>query len=103
MLEAFPGFELKTVANGEDGLSAIERFRPGVVLLDVDLGDGLGGFEVCRRINQLSDPPPVIFLTSRDRARDMKEGLDAGAAAYLTKPFSPIELIESLQSVGKAD
>jgi CheY-like chemotaxis protein len=91
------------VTTATDGASALERLaeaRPDVVVCDVMM-PGMDGLEVCRRIK--ADPAtaavPVVLLTARDRSEDRAEGEAAGCDAYLTKPFSPLHLIEVIGEV----
>lgn len=89
-------FEIHEAANGPDALRAARGLTPSLVLLDVMLPGGLDGFAVCEQIRQ--DPATrrtaVVMLTARARAEDRSRGLQAGADAYLVKPFSPRELLE---------
>jgi len=78
-------------ADGIEALAAARRERPGLVLLDVML-PGLDGFEVCRRLREVSDVP-ILLLTARSGDSDKVVGLDLGADDYLVKPFSPRELM----------
>jgi two-component system OmpR family response regulator len=97
----YNGFDVERVANGRDALSAIERQRPDLVVLDVMLPD-LDGFEVARRLRQVEGAGtrvPVIFLTARDTTQDKIEGLRLGSDDYVTKPFSIEELIERVKAV----
>ena len=68
------------------------------VLLDVDMPGRYNGLEVCRRITAEANGPVVIMVTGRSTPESRKEGLAAGASAYLTKPFSPLELLERLET-----
>ncbi len=91
------GIELVTATDGE---AALERFfdeTPDVVLLDVGL-PLLDGFEVLRRIRQVSDTP-VLMLTARGEELDKVRGLEIGADDYVTKPFSPLELLARIKAV----
>ena len=83
--------------NGEAGLQRLEERSPRVVLLDVGL-PGIDGMEVCRRIRAGSDVP-VIMLTARDSEIDKIVGLEIGADDYVTKPFSPRELVARVKAV----
>ena len=87
-------FEVRTVETGEDALAAVEEELPDVVVLDVMM-PGMDGLEVCTRLRAEPETKdvPVILLTARGDPEDRQRGLDAGADAYLTKPFSPLELI----------
>jgi DNA-binding response OmpR family regulator len=91
------GFRVYQAAAGEAGLAAFQRHRPRLVVLDVGLPD-LDGLEVCRRIRATSQTP-IIFLTARDGEIDRVLGLELGADDYLTKPFSPAELVARVKAV----
>ncbi len=91
------GFEA-TIAS--DGLAAVEKcteLRPDLVILDLNL-PGIDGLEVCRRI-QATRRIPVVMVTARDDETDMLVGLGVGADDYLTKPFSPRELVARVKAV----
>ena len=91
------GFRVVVAATGTDGLAAIQQHRPRLVVLDVGLPD-VDGLEVCRRIRARSGVP-VIFLTARDGEVDRVLGLELGGDDYLTKPFSPPELVARVKAV----
>ena len=91
------GFRVLKAGTGEDGLAAAKRERPRLVVLDVGL-PGIDGLEVCRRL-QADGNVPVIFLTARDGEIDRILGLEMGADDYLTKPFSPRELVARMKAV----
>ncbi len=91
------GFRLVHSPNGEQGLDAVKDRDPRVVLLDLGL-PGMDGVEVCRRIRAMSDVP-VIMLTARDSEVDKVVGLEIGADDYVTKPFSPRELVARVRAV----
>jgi DNA-binding response OmpR family regulator len=91
------GFRVLKAATGEGGLEAIRTHRPRLVVLDVGLPD-IDGLEVCRRLRQTSQIP-VIFLTARDGEVDRVLGLELGGDDYLTKPFSPAELVARVKAV----
>jgi CheY-like chemotaxis protein len=91
------------VVAAADGLSALDlvaRLRPDIVLLDVGLPD-ISGLEVCRRLR--CDPAtagvPIVMLTAAAQQDDVAQGLAAGAALYLTKPFSPVRLLSLVEQV----
>lgn len=95
------GFEVERVATGRAALSAIEKRRPDLVVLDVMLPD-LDGFDVTKRIRQnegAGQRIPVIFLTARDATADKVAGLRLGGDDYMTKPFSVEELVERVKAV----
>lgn len=88
------------VERAEDGPAALERFaafRPDLVVLDLML-PAMDGFEVCRRM-RVHGPVPVIMLTARGDEEDRILGLETGADDYVTKPFSPRELVLRVESV----
>jgi DNA-binding response OmpR family regulator len=91
------GFRVVKKATGEDGLAAIRDQQPRLVVLDVGLPD-VDGLEVCRRIRATS-ALPVIFLTARADEVDRILGLELGADDYLTKPFSPRELLARIRAL----
>ena len=91
------GFRVLKAATGEEGVRAVGDHRPRLVVLDVGLPD-IDGLEVCRRLRQTSSIP-VIFLTARDTEIDRVLGLELGADDYVTKPFSPTELVARVKAV----
>src|SRR5258708_1213979 len=91
------GFRVVKAATGEAGVRAVAEHRPRLVVLDVGLPD-VDGLEVCRRLRQTSTLP-VIFLTARDSEVDRVVGLELGADDYVTKPFSPPELVARVKAV----
>ncbi|HEX3454480.1 MAG TPA: response regulator transcription factor [Gaiellaceae bacterium] len=91
------GYRVLKAATGSAGLDAVRDQRPRLVVLDVGLPD-IDGLEVCKRIRQTSQVP-VIFLTARDGEVDRVLGLELGGDDYLTKPFSPAELVARVKAV----
>ena len=89
--------ELLEAATGEAALDRVERDHPDIVLLDIGLPD-IDGFEVLRQIRAFSDVP-IVMLTARDDAMDKVKGLELGADDYMTKPFSPKELVARVRAV----
>ena len=92
------GYGVQVERNGEAGLAAVRTHRPAAVILDVGL-PGLDGIEVCRRMRSAEDWTPVLFVTARDDEVDRIVGLELGADDYITKPFSPRELVARVTSV----
>jgi DNA-binding response OmpR family regulator len=85
-----------------DGRSAIDRATTGrfdVVLLDVALGAGPDGYDVCRTLRERRNVVPIIMLTALDSEADAVLGLEAGADDYVTKPFGPAELRSRIRAV----
>jgi DNA-binding response OmpR family regulator len=91
------GFAVRIAADGNAALAAIRRDRPDLVVLDLGL-PGLDGLDVTRAIRRDSSLP-VIMLTARDDELDKLLGLELGADDYLTKPFSPRELVARVRAV----
>lgn len=92
------GFQTESVGDGLKALEAVERIRPGLVVLDVML-PGLDGFEVCRRLRGAGNEVPIVMLTARDEDIDKILGLELGADDYLTKPFNPRELAARVKAI----
>jgi DNA-binding response OmpR family regulator len=92
------GFEVQLAADGEGGLAAVRNHRPDAVILDVGL-PGMDGTEVCRRLRADGDWTPVLFVTARDDEVDRVLGLELGADDYVTKPFSPREVVARVRAV----
>jgi DNA-binding response OmpR family regulator len=91
------GFRAVCEHTGEAGLKAVERHDPRVVVLDLSLPD-LDGLEVCRQL-RASRRVPILILTARDEEVDRIIGLELGADDYVTKPFSPRELVARVRAV----
>jgi DNA-binding response OmpR family regulator len=91
------GYRVFKAHTGDAGIQAMRDHRPRLVVLDVGLPD-LDGLEVCRRVRATSQVP-VIFLTARDGEVDRVLGLELGADDYVTKPFSPAELVARVKAV----
>ncbi len=91
------GFEVTVVGDGPSAVDTCAELRPDLVVLDIGL-PGFDGLEVCRRI-QVHRRVPVVMLTARDDETDMLVGLGVGADDYLTKPFSPRELVARVKAV----
>lgn len=91
------GFAVDVASDGPSGVEAVARIQPDLVVLDLML-PGLDGLEVCRRI-QRDSRVPVLMLTARDDEADVLVGLAVGADDYLTKPFSPRELVARARAI----
>lgn len=91
------GFRLVHAADGERGIEVVRDRSPRVVLLDLGL-PGIDGIDTCRRIRAFSDVP-IIMLTARDTEVDKIVGLEIGADDYVTKPFSPREVVARVRAV----
>jgi DNA-binding response OmpR family regulator len=91
------GYAVSEAADGEAAMSSIDTVRPDLVVLDVML-PGVDGLEVCRRVRAV-DNVPIIMLTALGSESDRVVGLELGADDYLTKPFSPRELVLRVASI----
>lgn len=91
------GYEVVKASNGEEALARVADEAPDLVLLDVMM-PRMNGRDVCRKIK--GDPEtaniPVIFLSARAQDLDVEAGLELGADAYVTKPFDPANLLETI-------
>lgn len=92
------GFRVIQAADGEAGLAAVDRERPRLAILDVGLPGAIDGLEVCRRL-RAKLTLPVLMLTARDGEIDRILGLELGADDYVTKPFSPRELVARVRAI----
>jgi two-component system alkaline phosphatase synthesis response regulator PhoP len=91
------GFSVVTAADGPKGLAAARRERPDLIVLDLML-PGIDGLDVCRELRRESNTP-IIMLTARVEESDKLVGLELGADDYITKPFSPRELVARVRTV----
>lgn len=87
------GYETQVARDGEEALTAVESFRPDLVLLDVNL-PCRDGFEVCQKLRADGwTELKIVMLTAKGRDIEIEKGLALGADAYVTKPFSTRELV----------
>lgn len=97
----FESFEIHEAASADEGLEMIRQLKPDLLLLDIMMPGQLDGIDLCRIVK--SDPslgrPQVVILTARTQAKDIETGMNAGADAYLLKPFSPLKLIETIDGL----
>jgi DNA-binding response OmpR family regulator len=92
------GFLVHQAADGETALRTIRERRPQLVVLDLGLPGAVDGLEVCRQVRASSDLP-IIMVTARDDEIDRVLGFELGADDYVTKPFSPRELVSRVKAV----
>ena len=94
------GFAVETASNGVEGLERTRALRPPIIFLDIMMPE-MDGYEVCRQIRQ--DPricrTYVIMLSAKGQQIDLERGLLGGADEYMTKPFSPREVVERVRDV----
>lgn len=94
------GFGYRSALDGRSALRSVDEQLPSMVILDLMLPD-MDGFEVCR---QLKSKPqtrgvPVLMLTALTQEDSRRKGLECGAAAYMTKPFDPDELMDAIRHI----
>jgi two-component system phosphate regulon response regulator PhoB len=94
------GFEVEDTPDGDEALMIARETPPDLILLDWMI-EGTSGIEVCRRLRRMSEAAnvPIIMLTARGEESDRIRGLDTGADDYMTKPFSPRELVARVKAV----
>ena len=91
------GLDTIEAEDGEGALAAVERHAPDLVVLDINM-PRMDGIEVCRRLRARSDLP-ILFLSSRDDEIDRVLGIELGADDYVTKPFSPREVVARVMAI----
>ena len=94
------GYAIRHTPNGEDAMILVRERLPDIILLDWMI-ENLSGIEVCRRLRRDNDTSniPIIMMSARGEEEDRVRGLDIGADDYVTKPFSPRELIARVNAV----
>jgi DNA-binding response OmpR family regulator len=92
------GYRVIQATTGEAGLAAIERERPRLAILDIGLPGNMDGMELCRAI-RAKGSLPIMMLTARDGEIDRVLGLEFGADDYVTKPFSPREIVARVKAI----
>lgn len=93
------GHEVEAVSTGAKGIDSALAHPPQAILLDLHLGGGLEGVEVCRKLRQAeaTRSVPIIIISALTDDASKQRALDAGATAYYTKPFSPTALLKELE------
>lgn len=96
----FAGHEVTTVTNGEEALAAACESMPDLILLNVGMPK-MNGYDACRalKMSSILKDIPVVFLSAKGQEAEIREGMEAGAEAYLLKPFAPDQLNERINSV----
>lgn len=92
------GYELIEAVNGIEGVAAAQRHRPDLIIMDIQLPE-IDGYEATRRIKAFPElrPIPIIAVTSFALSGDDSMAFEAGCAAYITKPFSPRQLLATIR------
>jgi CheY-like chemotaxis protein len=101
-LEDVAGFELVEAADGDEALALAREEAPAIVLLDIDM-PGIDGFEACRRLRaqpQTADATVVMLTAAADEEAE-RAAEEAGADLFITKPFSPLELLRLVDDLGQ--
>jgi DNA-binding response OmpR family regulator len=98
----FEGFSVTKASSGVEGLNIIENDHPDIIILDVRM-PGLDGFEVCQRLKKNDETRhiPVVMVSAYAQEADIQKGLDAGAAAYIKKPFDVLHVVETIRKILK--
>ena len=91
------GYEVETFSNGDDLFKRYTEKNADMIILDVIM-PGTDGVEICRQIRQIANVP-IIILSAKDSEEDRIKGISVGGDDYLTKPFSPIELVARVQAL----
>lgn len=101
----FAGHEITQAANGQEAVELVPKVMPDLIMMDVRMPK-LTGYEACRKLKEIDTVKhiPVVFLSAKGQDDGIATGLDAGAVAYILKPFAPDELTqrigEILQQIG---
>jgi DNA-binding response OmpR family regulator len=96
------GFQVAIVAGGDDALAKAREVDPDVILLDVMM-PGVTGWDVARRLKDdaVTNATPLVFLSGRTQEEDRRKGQELGVAAYVSKPFDPVELVDTIRRVAR--
>ncbi|HEY58022.1 MAG TPA: response regulator [Anaerolineae bacterium] len=96
----FAGHQVVATSNGEEAVEAVLRERPDLVIMDVRM-PRMTGYEASRRLKTMPETKdiPVVFLSAKGQEAEVREGYEAGAVAYILKPFSPDELIQQVAEI----
>ena len=96
----FAGHEVTTVTNGEEAVAAACESMPDLILLNVGMPK-MNGYDACRalKMSSILKDIPVVFLSAKGQEAEIREGMEAGAEAYLLKPFAPDQLNERINSI----
>ncbi len=94
-------YEICLAAEGREALAEVERQKPDLLLLDLCLDGDLDGLEICQALKTRygAEAPKVVLLTGNDQEGVREACFEAGACAFLTKPFSPLELIDQIETI----
>lgn len=98
----FAGHQVTQAANGAEAVELAPKVKPDLIMMDVRMPK-MTGYEACRQIKQIDDVKniPVIFLSAKGQDEEVQTGLEAGAVAYILKPFSPEDLTRQIGEILK--
>jgi DNA-binding response OmpR family regulator len=96
----FAGHTVILAANGAEAVELVEKSNPQLIMMDVRMPK-LTGYEACRQIKAMDgyESVPIIFLSAKGQDEEIQSGLDAGAVAYILKPFSPEDLTRRVNEI----
>ena len=100
----FAGHQITQAANGAQALELAQKVKPDLIMMDVRM-PRMTGYEACREMKKIDDIKhiPVIFLSAKGQDEEKQNGIDAGAIAYILKPFAPDELTRQIADILKAN
>ena len=98
----FAGHKITAAANGAEALELAPKVKPDLIMMDVRMPK-MTGYEACRQIKQMDEVKntPVIFLSAKGQDEEVQTGIEAGAVAYILKPFSPEDLTRQIGEILK--
>lgn len=96
----FGGFQVIAVTNGQEAVELARQHRPDLIILDVRMPK-MTGYEACRILKSQEETRaiPVVFLSAKGQEAEIRQGMEAGADAYILKPFAPDELIQQVRAI----
>ncbi|WP_448594819.1 response regulator transcription factor [Thermoflexus hugenholtzii] len=96
----FGGFQVLSATNGEEAVELARQHRPDLIILDVRMPK-MTGYEACRLLKAQEETRsiPVVFLSAKGQEAEIRQGMEAGADAYILKPFAPDELIQQVRAI----
>lgn len=102
-LVAARGYEVRSAGSGARGMEEALAFGPDVVLLDMELAGPFDGLDVCRKLGEEARTRgvPIVILSAKNDEEVKQRALDAGAAAFYEKPFSPLALLKEVEALGR--
>ena len=100
----FAGHKITAAANGAEALELAPKVKPDLIMMDVRMPK-MTGYEACREMKKIDEIKnvPVIFLSAKGQDEERQTGIEAGAVAYILKPFAPDELTKQLADILKAN